>query len=137
MPIYSVEIAAGDLTKEQKQELAVAIPDVHHKVTGAGPDLVNVFFYEVDTANRFQGGKPAAMTPVIHCHIRAGKSDLEQRALVSALNDEWSRVTGGARNDLIIAVEAWQARTTMENGRFVPENGDEAAWLSSLHEANA
>lgn len=37
MPVYSVELAAGSLTREQKQELAEAIPEVHQKVTGAAP----------------------------------------------------------------------------------------------------
>jgi phenylpyruvate tautomerase PptA (4-oxalocrotonate tautomerase family) len=136
MPVYSVELPAGALTSKQKQELAAAIPDVHQKVTGAAPDLVNVFFYEIDAADRYLAGKQGAMTPVIRCHIRAGKSDLEHRALTSALNDEWNRITGGTRTDLIATVEAWQARTTMEAGRFLPEHGDEEEWLSGTHGAN-
>lgn len=133
MPVYSVELAAGSLTREQKQELAEAIPDVHQKVTGAAPDLVNVFFYELDAADRFLAGRVGAATPVIRCHIRAGKSDLEHRALVSALNDEWNRITGGTQTDLIATVEAWQARLTLEAGRFLPEHGDEEEWLHAAH----
>jgi phenylpyruvate tautomerase PptA (4-oxalocrotonate tautomerase family) len=133
MPVYSVELATGTLTRQQKQELAEAIPQVHQKVTGAAPDLVNVFFYETDKADRYLAGKVGAETPVIRCHIRAGKSDLEHRALTSALNDEWNRITGGSRTDLIATVEAWQARITMEAGRFLPEHGDEEDWLNAGH----
>jgi phenylpyruvate tautomerase PptA (4-oxalocrotonate tautomerase family) len=136
MPVYSVETAKGALSRKQKQELAEAIPRVHQKVTGARPDLVNVFYDEVDAADRYLAGRPGAMTPVIHCHLRAGASDLEYRSLLSAVNEEWNRVTGHRRTGLIIEVDARPARISMEGGRFLPEHGLEEAWMHGIQKAD-
>jgi phenylpyruvate tautomerase PptA (4-oxalocrotonate tautomerase family) len=128
MPIYECYSRKGLLTEAARQQIAKEITTIHCEATGTPPSFVNVMFLEIPAGGSFVAGQPATRS-LIAGNIRAGR-DLETRqAMLRALSEMWTRLTGQSEADLIIGLTEIPSENAMEAGLIFPQPGHERQWF--------
>lgn len=133
MPTYHCTSSTGLLDTEQKSRIAAEITRIHHVVTGAAPFFAQVIFTEVKAGDLFMGGKPLAGDQLfVHGHIRAGRSAVDRKKIVSEIVAALSGATGLPHRSIWVYVSEIPPRQMAEYGHVLPEPGDEEVWLQGL-----
>lgn len=122
MPLYRCLVPSRSVPLDRRQAIARAITAVHCDATGAPPQFVHVFFFDMPD------GDAAAV--MVSGSIRAGRSDAQKQRIVAGVQAAFERHAGVAaartRVDLTDVPASW----LMEGGRIMPEPGEEEAWLA-------
>jgi phenylpyruvate tautomerase PptA (4-oxalocrotonate tautomerase family) len=133
MPTYHCTSSAGLLDTEKKGRIAAEITRIHHEVTGAAPFFAQVIFTEVKPGDLYMGGKPLAGDQLfVHGHIRAGRSAVDRKRIVSEIVAAVSQATKLPRRSIWVYVSEIPPRQMAEYGHVLPEPGDEETWLQDL-----
>lgn len=133
MPTYVCTSLEGNLTPEQKVQVAKEITRIHAECTGAPESFVQVLFYEVQRGNHFIGGATAQTNQIfIRGEIRAGRSDEVKRKLILDIMREASRIGGAPNANVWVYLDELPASHMVELGRVLPKPGEEKAWMAAL-----
>ena len=120
MPLYQFLIPADSPSSERKAELARAVTDVHAAVTGAPPHYVNVSFTDLPPGSLFVAGRPVGHGRMVGI-IRSGRTPETKHALITALAEAWSRVTGEPSEGFALFIHEVPGSSMMEDGQILPE----------------
>ena len=133
MPTYTITCPSGALTAEQKKRIAGEVTRVHSEVTGANTFFAQVLFSDAPEGNWFQGGVPAAGTPIfIHGQVRGGRPREMKSALLEQLVDVVANAAALPRRQVWGYILELPPSQMVEYGHVLPEPGCEADWLASL-----
>jgi phenylpyruvate tautomerase PptA (4-oxalocrotonate tautomerase family) len=81
MPTYVCSLAGG-LVDDHKAAIAEAITKIHNEETGAPRYFVQVVIEEKKSTDRFVGGSRASGQIWIRGDIRAGRTEVQQHAMM-------------------------------------------------------
>lgn len=124
MPLYECQTVKGTLSQPQRQSLAESITSIHCRETGAPASYVHVLFKEIDAGSAFTAGQVA--TPaIIRGQIRAGRPQATRHAILHAVTDAYTALTGADVHAVVVAVVDIPASWAMEGGQIFPEPGQE------------
>jgi phenylpyruvate tautomerase PptA (4-oxalocrotonate tautomerase family) len=133
VPTYYCSASAGLLDDDKKAMIAAAITGIHHDVTSAAGFFAQVIFQELPRGNHFMGGAPYSADHVfVHGYIRAGRSAVDVRTLVTRIVAALSEVTTLRTRFVWVYVTEIPASQMAEYGHVLPAPGDEAQWLAGL-----
>ena len=133
MPLYTALCQAGLLSKEQRDEIAAGITDIHLDLAGGLRQFVNVVFEEYAAGLGYNAGAVGAPM-VIRGSIRAGREQSVKTAMMEAISSLVFRVSDIPRKDLTVSIADVRASNAMEGGIVLPEPGQEPAWLAKVGE---
>lgn len=129
MPVYRCTVPVGLLRPDQKPLIANEIADIHCGLTSGTPrKFVHVIFEEVAEGNAFAGGGPSDVSKIVGL-IRSGRTQETRCDLIRALTSSWRQITGQSEADIFVALTEVRPKDVMEWGEFLPEDGEEAAWV--------
>jgi phenylpyruvate tautomerase PptA (4-oxalocrotonate tautomerase family) len=130
MPIYRCTIPQELLSPSQKSELASMFADVHcHHTTGTPRKFVHVLFEPCANGNSYTGGVISSVSKIVGM-IRAGRSQEVRSAIVRDVTQRWTEVTGQPLSDVVVTLLEVRPKDTMEWGEYLPESGEEPAWIA-------
>jgi phenylpyruvate tautomerase PptA (4-oxalocrotonate tautomerase family) len=133
MPTYMCYAHEGQITAEQKSQIAAGIARTHSRFTGAPVAFCQCIFRNLKSDEHFIGLQPARDSGVfVYGHIRAERTSatknhilMEIRGLLTGVLNVPESVVWVYLNDL--------AHTDMvEFGRVLPEQGGERDWVDGL-----
>ena len=119
MPVYRCSTPIGTLSQDQRNELALAIANIHSEATGAPRHFVQVFFFE--TPQSADSGFP--MPHFIDANIRSGRTPETRQAILDGLTDALSEIGSILRNSIGTKIADGPASWSMEAGQTLPEPG--------------
>ncbi|GIL40949.1 tautomerase family protein [Roseiterribacter gracilis] len=133
MPTYVVTAAAGRLSQLQKAAIAETITRIHNQVTAAPTYFAQVIFKAIAPDDWFMGGAPLGHESLfVHGHIRAGRSAVDRKKLVTQLASELAKAASMETRSIWVYIAELPSRAMIEFGHVLPEPGDEPAWTDSL-----
>lgn len=119
MPVYRCSTPAGTLSQTQRDEIAVALADIHSKATGAPTKFVQVLFFE--TPEGVESGHP--MPHFIEASIRTGRPPETRQSIIDGLIQTLSETGGIPRESIGVRIVDPPASWSMEAGQTLPEPG--------------
>ena len=128
MPIYHCTSPSGLLDDSKRENIAKEITRIHCEATGALAMLVNVLFHETQQGRYFVEGQRSGHS-IVFGAIRQGRTVETRRAMLTELSQMWTRVTGQPEAEVLVTLAEVPAANMIEGGLFLPEPGDEQAWL--------
>ncbi|WP_158804941.1 tautomerase family protein [Acidisoma sp. L85] len=129
MPFYVSTTQEGMLSAEQKQTISEEITRIHCAATGAPRSVVRVLFMTYPSGCAFSGGRSGALA-VLSCEIRAGRGIAVKQTMLKEFWEMYARVTGAAKDQMLVILTDVPAGQVMEFGAILPEPREEAAWLA-------
>jgi len=133
MPIYFCTTTEGQLTADQKAQIAETITTIYNEETGAPRYLVQVIFNGIAPGNHFIGGKGASEDQIwVRCDTRSGKTLTEKNKMMVRIVDDVAKICDIEQNAVSVLLNETPFSNITEFGRIAPNAGDEAAWFSSL-----
>ena len=134
MPFYRCLVPKDALSYDQREQIAVAITDVHCGNSDAPRSFVQVAFLNTDGKGEVRDshgrGVMRYSTPYfIAGGNRAGRSPGVQRRILEGLIDRFSEIAGVSRDLVSAQISEAPASWTMEAGRILPDPGEEADWV--------
>ncbi|MFJ4470843.1 tautomerase family protein [Streptomyces sp. NPDC089424] len=105
MPLYSCTTAQGTLTAEARAALAAEITRIHSAINRVPSSYVNVVFLELPKDSVFVGSAPGA-----------------------------ARIADVDPSHVLVVIQDSPARSAVEDGRLLPEPGEEQEWLQQRHD---
>jgi phenylpyruvate tautomerase PptA (4-oxalocrotonate tautomerase family) len=133
MPIYQCISPTGLLSETNKTEVAEEIMRIHCDATASLPAFVNVLFIDTAEGQYFTAGKPSTNSAIVG-QIRRGRDLATRTALMRALSQMWTRITGQPEGQLLITVWENPAENAIEAGLTLPAPGHEQEWLDQNRE---
>jgi phenylpyruvate tautomerase PptA (4-oxalocrotonate tautomerase family) len=128
MPIYHCTSPGGLLDDSTRENVAKEITRIHCEATGALPSFVNVLFHETQQGRYFVDGQRSGHS-IVFGAIRQGRTVETRHAMLTELSQMWTRVTGQPEAEVVVTFIEVPAVNMIEAGLFLPEPGDEQAWL--------
>ena len=123
MPIYRCNTPSGTLSQEQRVQIAHEFTDVHCRITSAPRKFVHVLFSETPAGE--DNGYPAPI--YIDGGNRAGRPPETKAAILEGLKEALAQI-GNLPRDLIDGkISEGPASWSMEDGKILPEPGQEGA----------
>lgn len=133
MPTYRCLITAGSAADARRAEIAKAITNAHHQVTGAPSYFAQVIFDRFTEGDVFVGGEPPGHEHIyVQGFIRDGRSAVDRSALLRRLAQDVAVAAGVAPRVVWVYLAELPARHMIELGEVLPEAGEEAAWAERL-----
>ena len=120
MPIYNLSEPSGALTAVKKQALAQAITEVHCGVTGAKPELVNVYIQEFGDDDVYVAGQTSRQY-LVHGLIRAGRDEAGHKAILLGISRRTAEIAGVDEAKVGVAIEDIDASHASEGGKILPQ----------------
>lgn len=135
MPTYTCWSTQGTISAENRQRIATAVTDIHHKVALAPRYFVQVLFPEVDGGGLFLAGRPAPEGHVwIRADIRSGRTVEQKSELLSRITGEVAEILGLRPDDVWVYLCDIPGHGMTEYGELLPEPGGEGEWFRALPE---
>lgn len=133
MPTYLCTYRRDGLSEPQKARIAEAITRAHSEETGAPASFVQVVFSAQSASDAFVGGAPAPAGQMwIRGDIRAGRTEVQKRALMLRIMRAVGGITGTAESEIWVYLCDLTPTDMVEFGRVLPLPGAEEAWLAAL-----
>jgi phenylpyruvate tautomerase PptA (4-oxalocrotonate tautomerase family) len=133
VPTYTVEAAAGRLSKDVKQRIASGITRAHSAATGAQGFFAQVIFREISAGDHFLGGAPLKSDQIfVSGHIRAGRTVEQKQQLLSAIVKEIEAAAETEKRYIWVYLSDIAHSQMVEFGLVLPEPGTESQWLQSM-----
>lgn len=119
MPVYRFSTPAGTLSQAQRDEIAVAVADIHSNATGASTKFVQVLFFEIP-----EGVESGHSTPhFIDASIRTGRPPETRQSITDGLIRTLSETGGIPPESIGVRIMDPPASWSMEAGQTLPEPG--------------
>lgn len=128
MPIYDCTGPGGLLDDSTRENIANEITRTHCEATGALAMFVNVLFHEAQEGRYFVQEQRSGHS-IVFGAIRQGRTVETRHAMLTELSQMWTRVTGQPETEVLVTFIEVPAVNMIEAGLFLPEPGDEQAWL--------
>ena len=133
MPTYSCWARAGQLSSDQRRQIAKCITEAHHDVTRAPRYFVQVIFNEMQPGSHFIAGADAELDHIwIRADIRTGRRPEQKSQLMTRIADEVCAISGASRENVWIYISDIPGSSVMEFGHILPPPGEEDAWFAKL-----
>ncbi|MBE7189821.1 tautomerase family protein [Jatrophihabitans endophyticus] len=133
MPTYVVYAAAPAIPDAARADLAVAITEIHARLTGAPKSFVQTIFRELAAGAHFIGGRPTDPRGVwVHGHIRAGRSPEVRSAIALEISDALQDIAGTPRGHVWVYISELDDSDMIEFGEVLPPPGAELEWIQAL-----
>jgi phenylpyruvate tautomerase PptA (4-oxalocrotonate tautomerase family) len=124
MPLYTLIIQDGALSRDGKAKLAMDLTALHSEYAGVPKNWVHVVFQEYAPGSGFTAGKPAA-TAALTLLMRAGRAPEYKRELIQRLWKLFQSATGAPDDQLVIGIQEVPASQAMEMGQVMPDIASE------------
>jgi phenylpyruvate tautomerase PptA (4-oxalocrotonate tautomerase family) len=128
MPIYHCTSQGGLLADATRENIAKEITRIHCDATGALEAFVNVVFHENQEGRYFVAGQRSGHS-IVFGFIRAGRTLEIRQAMLKEFSQMWTRLTGQPKEEVLVTLLEVPSENMIEGGRFMPEPGQEQAWL--------
>ena len=123
----------GEITAEQKLEIAAGIARIHSRFTGAPVAFTQCVFRSLEPDEHFIGVQPAPGNGVfVFGHVRAGRSSSTKNDILVAITDLLTRVLTVPKSAVWVYLNDLAHTDMVEFGRVLPEPGGEQAWVDEL-----
>jgi phenylpyruvate tautomerase PptA (4-oxalocrotonate tautomerase family) len=133
MPTYMCYAHRGEITADQKSEIAAGIARVHSRFTGAPIAFTQCIFQSIEPDEHFIGVQPAPRNGVfVFGHIRAGRNSSDKNHIVIGIKDLLTRVLTVPESAVWVYLNGLAHTDMVEFGRVLPEPGGEQAWVDEL-----
>ncbi len=133
MPFYRCLIPKDSLTYDQREQIAVAITDVHCTISAAPRNFVQVAFLETDDKQEVPdthgSGTMTYETPhFVAGGNRAGRTPEMKEQILAGILDRFSEIADVPAAEVSGQISEAPASWTMEAGKILPEPGHEPSW---------
>jgi phenylpyruvate tautomerase PptA (4-oxalocrotonate tautomerase family) len=133
MPTYVCYAHRGEITVEQKSEIAAGIARIHSRFTGAPVAFSQCVFRSLEPDEHFIGVRPAPGNGVfVVGHIRAGRSNSAKNHILVGITELLTRVLTVPESVVWVYLNDVASNDMVEFGRVLPELGDEQGWVDEL-----
>jgi phenylpyruvate tautomerase PptA (4-oxalocrotonate tautomerase family) len=133
MPTYVCYAHRGEITAEQKAEIAAGIARVHSRFTGAPVAFTQCVFRSVEPDEHFIGVRPAPRNGVfVFGQIRTGRSSSAKSGILAGIKDLLTRVLTVPESAVWVYLNELAHTDMVEFGRVLPESGAEQDWIDEL-----
>jgi phenylpyruvate tautomerase PptA (4-oxalocrotonate tautomerase family) len=123
----------GEITAEQKLEIAAGIARIHSRFTGAPVAFTQCIFRSLERDEHFIGVKPAPENGVfVFGHIRSGRSSSAKNHILVGITDLLKRVLTVPESAVWVYLNDLAHTDMVEFGRVLPEPGGEQGWVDEL-----
>ena len=127
MPIYTCTIRESTLDTDTKAAPARELARIHSSINRVPSTYVNVVFHELFADSVYTDG----WSPVpVSGWVRAGHRDAETTRLVTEIAAAAARIADVAAERVLVVIRTSPARLAVEDGRVLPEPGQEQAWIA-------
>ena len=133
MPTYLCYAHEGEITSEQKLEIATGIARIHSRFTGAPVAFTQCVFRSLERDEHFIGVQPAPGNGVfVYGHIRADRSSSAKNHILVGITDLLARVLTVPASVVWVYLNDLAHTDMVEFGRVLPEPRGEQAWVDEL-----
>jgi phenylpyruvate tautomerase PptA (4-oxalocrotonate tautomerase family) len=133
MPTYVCYAHKGEITAEQKLEIAAGIARIHSRFTGAPVAFCQCVFRSLERDEHFIGVQPAHENGVfVYGHIRADRRSSTKIHILVGIRDLLTRVLTVPESVVWVCLNDLNHTDMVEFGRVLPEPGGEQAWVDEL-----
>lgn len=133
MPTYVCWTQAGQLSTEQRAQIARSITDAHHDLALAPRYFVQVIFSDVSAGSHFIGGHEALPGHLwIRADIRAGRTQVQKERLLNRIADETAQIAGISKEKVWVYISDIPGPSVLEFGHVLPPPGGEEEWFAKL-----
>jgi len=133
MPTYVCYTHEGEVSAEQKLEIAAGIARIHSRFTGAPVAFTQCIFRSLERDEHFIGVQPAPRTGVfVFGHIRAERGSSTKNHILVGITDLLTRVLTVSESVVWVYLNDLAYTDMVEFGRVLPEPGGEQRWLDEL-----
>ena len=133
MPTYMCYAHEGEITFEQKSEIAAEIARIHSRFTGAPIAFTQCVFRSLEPDQHFIGLRPAPGNGVfVYGHIRVGRSSSTKNHILVGITDLLTRVLMLPASVVWVYLNELAHTDMVEFGRVLPEPGGEKGWADEL-----
>ena len=129
MPIYHCTSQGGLLADATREKIAKEITRIHCDATGALEAFVNVVFHENQEGRYFVAGQRSGHS-IVFGFIRQGRTLDTRQGMLKEFSQMWTRLTGQPKEEVLVTLLEVPSENMIEGGRFMPEPGQEQAWLA-------
>jgi phenylpyruvate tautomerase PptA (4-oxalocrotonate tautomerase family) len=133
MPTYVCYAHRGQITAEQKLEIAAGIARIHSRFTGAPVAYSQCVFCSLEPDEHFIGVQPAHGNGVfVIGHIRADRSSSAKNHILVGIRDLLTRVLTVPESVVWVYLNDLNHTDMIEFGHVLPEPGSEQGWVDAL-----
>lgn len=133
MPTYMCYAHNGEITAEQKLEIATGIARIHSRFTGAPVAFAQCVFRSLEQDEHFIGLQPAPGNGVfVYGHIRAERGSSTKNHILVGIRDLLMRVLTVPESVVWVYLNDLAHTDMVEFGRVLPEQGGEQRWVAEL-----
>jgi phenylpyruvate tautomerase PptA (4-oxalocrotonate tautomerase family) len=137
MPVYIVYSSTGQLSPDAKKEVAHAITEAHHALTGTHSFMAQVIFQEQQPGNVFVGGIPQGTANIfVHGMNRLGRSTELKRDPTRRIVADVSKAASTPTRNIWVYIDELPATQMAEYGHLLPQPGQESEWVEGLPAAD-
>lgn len=133
MPTYMCYVHEGQVTAEQKSQIAAGIAQIHSRFTGAPVSFSQCVFRDLKSDDHFIGLQPAPHNGVfVYGHIRAERTGAAKNHILIGIRDLLTRLLSIPESVVWVYLNDLARTDMVEFGHVLPEPGGEQAWLDEL-----
>jgi phenylpyruvate tautomerase PptA (4-oxalocrotonate tautomerase family) len=133
MPTYVCYAHQGEITAEQKLEIAAGIARIHSQFTGAPVAFSQCVFRSLEQDEHFIGVQLAPENGVfVFGHIRADRSSSAKNHILIGIRELLTRVLTVPESVVWVYLNELASTDMVEFGRVLPEPGGEQRWIAEL-----
>ena len=133
MPTYVCYAHEGQITAEQKSQIAAGIARIHSRCTGAPVAFSQCIFRNLESDEHFIGLQPAPHNGVfVYGHIRAERTRAAKHGILIGIRDLLMRVLNVPGSVVWVYLNDLAHTDMVEFGHVLPEPGGEQVWINEL-----
>src|SRR5262245_38579164 len=133
MPTYICRTPQGQLTADDRAEIAAGICRVHSTVTGAPIGFAQCLFDDIPHGGYFIGGRPGPAQGIwVYGLIRAGRTQEVKERLITGVRDLVAQTLRIDASLVWVYLNELNHSDMIEFGHILPAQGDEERWINRL-----
>jgi phenylpyruvate tautomerase PptA (4-oxalocrotonate tautomerase family) len=133
MPTYLCYAHEGEISAEQKLEIAEGIARIHSRFTGAPIAFTQCIFRSLERDQHFIGTQPAPGNGLfVFGHIRAERSSSAKNHILVGITKLLTRVLTVPESVVWVYLNDLAYTDMVEFGHVLPEPGGEQGWVNEL-----
>ena len=125
MPTYMCYVHEGQVTAEQKSQIAAGIARIHSRFTGAPVSFCQCIFRDLKSDDHFIGLQPASHKGVfVYGHIRAERTGAAKNHILMGIRDLLTRLLSVPESVVWVYLNDLARTDMVEFGHVLPEPGE-------------
>jgi phenylpyruvate tautomerase PptA (4-oxalocrotonate tautomerase family) len=133
MPTYMCYAHGGQITAEQKSQIAAGIAQIHSRFTGAPVAFCQSIFRNLESDGHYIGLQPAPHNGgFVYGHIRAERTSAAKNHILMGIRDLLVQVLSVPESVVWVYLNDLAHTDMVEFGHVLPEPGGERRWLDEL-----